>query len=268
MISQAFNNLLRMVYHAPMLKALLKDIPIIRKVYPKERRHPIDVQYGIDTSGVVPVEYIHPDRLLTAQIIPYVGSDPGVIRSALSALGDVDGYTLVDLGCGKGRVTVVGSEFPFQAIIGVELSPKLANTARKNAAIIARTFPNRPDITIHAANVADFQLPEGKLVLFLYHPFGREIMAKLLKQLESSLRLKATHLFFVYDNPVCGDVLDASSAFTRWYADMIPRDSKGMRQNEPVVIWQSVRGARPTQYQRVDRRIIVTDPKWSAMLEV
>jgi hypothetical protein len=261
-------NLLRLVYHAPALKGLLKNIPLIRNIYPHERTHPIDVLYGIDTSGVVPVEYIHPDRSLTARIIPYIGSDPGVIRGALTALGNIDDYTLVDLGCGKGRAVVIGSEFPFRAITGIELSTKLANTARKNAAVVARTFPNRPGITIHEANVTEFQLPKGKLVLFLYHAFGRELLAQLLTKLESSLRSEGAHLFFVYDNPVCGDLLDASSAFTRCYAEMVPRDSKeGLSGHDAVVIWQSIAGARPTPHQRIDRRIIITDPKWRADLE-
>ena len=261
-------HLLRMVYHAPALKGLLKNIPLIRNIYPQERTHPIDVVYGIDTSGAVPVEYIHPDRSLTARINAYAGSDPRVLRGALAALGSIDDYTLVDLGCGKGRAVVVGSEFPFRAIIGIELSTKLANTARKNAAVVARTFPNRPGITIHEANVAEFQLPKGKLVLFLYHSFGRELLAQLLTTLESSLRSEGAHLFFVYDNPVCGDLLDASSAFTRCYAEMVPRDSKeGLSGHDAVVIWQSVAGARPTPHQRVDRHIIITDPKYRADLE-
>jgi len=256
-----------MVYHAPALKGTLRNIPIIRNVYPHERTHPIDTLYGIDTSGVVPVEYIHSDRSLRAQIIPYVGSDPGVVRRSLAALGNVEDYTLLDLGCGKGRVTVIGSEFPFCEIVGIELSTRLATTARRNAAVIARTFPHRPRIAIHAANVTEFQLPKGKLVLFLYNAFGRDLLAQLLTKLESRMRSEEAHMFFVYDNPVCGDLLDASPAFTRWYAERVPRDSQGLRDHEPVVIWQSGVGCRPTPHQGIERRIIITDAKWRADLE-
>jgi SAM-dependent methyltransferase len=268
MRSPFLKNLLRLVYHAPPLKGLLKRIPLVRNIYPHERTHPIDALYGVDTSGVVPVEYIHRDRSLTARIIPYIGSDPGVVRGALAALGNIEDYTLVDLGCGKGRAVIVGSEFPFRAIIGVELSTKLASTAKKNAAIVAHGYPSRPAITIHEANVTDFQLPDGKLVMFLYHAFGRELLAQLLTKLASALRSQGTHLFFVYDNPVCGDVLDSSPAFTRWYADMVRRNSKeGLSGHDAVVIWQSIVGARPTPHRRTDRRIIITDPKWRADLE-
>lgn len=253
-----------MLYHAPALKEMVKRVPLLRNIYPNERAHPIDVLYGIDTSGIVHVEHIHPDRALSARILPYLASDPGVIRGALTALGEISGYTLVDLGCGKGRAVIVASEFPFRAITGVELSTRLANTARKNAAVIARRFPNRPGITIHAANITEFQLPEGALVLFMYHAIGSELLAQLLMNLESSLGAEGAHTFFVYDNPVHGKVLDASPAFTRWYADMVPH-SKGSGA-DAVVIWQSVAGARPSPHRRVDRRIILTDPKWRADL--
>jgi len=80
------------------------------------------------------------------------------VRRGLSALGDIRDYAFIDLGCGKGRVTTVASEFPFREVIGVELSTALAATARANAATVARRFPDRPQVTIAAANVVNFPL--------------------------------------------------------------------------------------------------------------
>jgi hypothetical protein len=34
---------------------------------------------------------------------PYAGSQPSIIRTALKALGSLDCFTFIDLGCGKGR---------------------------------------------------------------------------------------------------------------------------------------------------------------------
>ena len=260
----ALRAFLKRLYHTPALKGFVTSIPIVRHVYPMERKDPIDIQYGINTSGVMPAEVIHPNKSLNALILPYAAASPAVVRASLAALGNIDDHVLIDLGCGKGRVTVLGSELPFLAIIGVELSPHLAKIAKKNANIIARNFPDRPPINIFEANATEFPFPKGNLVLFFYHAFGRELLVQLVRRLEFLLLSDVTHLFFVYDNPVCGDVLDASPTFIRWYANMLPHDPIGTNgesvRSDAVVIWQSVRDARPSPDQNRDCAIDLVDP--------
>ena len=263
-------NLIKTAYHTPAIKKSLTRLPLFRNLYHAvERRDSFDRFYGIDTSGIVPVELIHPDRSLTALICPYLGSRPAAVRSAFTALGNIDEYSLFDIGCGKGRVTVIGTEFPFKEIIGVELSAKLVKDAKRNARLIAKIHPNRPTITIHQANVIDFSLPKGRLVLFMYYSFRRELFTQLVAKLERWILSEGAHVFFVYNNPVCGDILDASPAFTRWYAELIPREPTDYLPlgHDPVVVWQSVICAIPTPHQRIDRRIVVVDPLWKSDLE-
>jgi SAM-dependent methyltransferase len=64
--------------------------------------------------------------------------------------------TFIDLGCGEGRALVIASEFPFRAIVGVELSPALCATATANAAVIANRFPDRMPIQIVQADAGEF----------------------------------------------------------------------------------------------------------------
>jgi hypothetical protein len=103
-VRSRLRKIIRAIFYISPAKKLLETVPVIRNVYaPAQRTHPIDRMYGIDTSGVVPVENIHPDQSLHSQIIAYVGSQPSIVRRALSALGDIRDYVFVDLGCGKGR---------------------------------------------------------------------------------------------------------------------------------------------------------------------
>src|SRR5262245_44984302 len=99
-------------------------------------KHPIDKLYGIDTSG-----YIQEDKILSThkelmgKINPYMGVQPSVLRQIIEDLPDLEQYHFIDLGCGKGRATIVASEFPFKKITGIEISPQLARVGQKNAAI-------------------------------------------------------------------------------------------------------------------------------------
>ena len=251
--------------YAPVVKKPLLKIPVIRGIYPRwERTHPIDAYYGIDTSGVVRIEELCSDKNLLPLINPYAGSQPSIARAGLAALGNVEGYAFIDLGCGKGRVTAIASEFPFREAMGVELSARLADIARANAATIARRFPDRPRIKITEANVADFPLPPGKLVFFNYHAFGSALVAQMVKKIEAALGAGAPHVFFVYYNPVHAEYLDASPAFTRYYAERIPYDKSelgfGPDKEDTVVIWQSVRGSLPVPHKQVDRKIVIAHP--------
>jgi len=170
---------LRVALHAPAVKAVIEVIPGLRTIYsPWQRSHPFDKFYGIDASGFLPAKKIHADPKLAAAIIGYAGSQAGVVRGALSALGDTRDYVFIDVGCGKGRAAIVASEFPFREIIGIELSAELANIARGNVFKISERFPDRPPITIHTCNALDFAPPPRKSVIYMYHSLGRELMKR------------------------------------------------------------------------------------------
>jgi SAM-dependent methyltransferase len=252
------------------LRRCLNAIPPLRKRLPvSHRTHPSDRQYGIDTSGIVPVHKIVANQTLRSQIIPYAASQPGIIRPALSALGKIEEYDFTDLGCGKGRAMVVAGEFPFRSIAGIELSPRLANISRRNLAIVERHHPTRPVSTVIQGNAVSVPFPEGKLALFLYHPFGAELVLQLITKLEKHLASGGAHVFFIYYNPVHGNLLDASPAFTRWYAETLPYHPSelgfGPDTEDTVVIWQSVNGSLPTPHPHPDRPIITKSP-WRADL--
>jgi hypothetical protein len=66
----ALKAFLKRLYHAPALKDFVTRIPIVRNVYAIERMEPIDIHYGINTSGYMPVEVIHPNKSLNALILP------------------------------------------------------------------------------------------------------------------------------------------------------------------------------------------------------
>ena len=74
-----------------------------------------------------------------------MGSQPTIIRRALDTLGDIAGYTFIDIGCGKGRPLVVASEYPFARILGCDISAELVKTAKVG---IINDGPQKPS-SIH-----------------------------------------------------------------------------------------------------------------------
>lgn len=244
------------------LRPALERVPVVRRIYYGwMRRHPFDRANGYDTSGhLETAEHAQPG-VNASEIVPYAGSQPSIVRSALASLPDLADRTFIDLGCGKGRPLLVASEFPFRRLIGVELSQALVDIARSNARIVAERYPGRPAIDVIAGDATRVTLPDEDVVCFMYHPFGRTLLETLRATLERQLAESGRHAFLVYYNPVHGDVIDASPRFVRWRTMSVAYATEelgfGPDLSDTVVIWQS----KPTRYpaQRDAERAIVVD---------
>jgi len=230
-----------------------------------DRVHPFDRAHGTDTSGTVSAGELQAknDHEAVAHVTVYGGSQPSVLREVLSGIPQPETCSFLDLGCGKGRPLLVASEFPFRDIVGVELSPDLARVAQANASIAAVRFPGRTPIRVQVGDATTYPLPAGNFVLFLYHPFGKEQVLKVVRAVEAALsadRQRAAYI--VYYNPVHGDCFDDSPPLTRRFARMLPyaREERGYGPDlsDAVVIWQG--GDLPMPTAGAHARIVVTNP--------
>lgn len=237
--------LMSAVVRQPAVRSLLERVPALQALYGTgwERVHPFDRAHGTDTSGVVSAEALPLDEAARAHAICYAGSQPGVLRAALATLPAVSTCAFVDLGCGKGRALLVASERPFRDIIGVELSPELAAVARRNVARMGELHPERTAIRVVVADASTFSLPAGDLVVFLYHPFGAELVARVVSGIEAALAAEPRQLYVIYYNPVAGHCFDASPRLRRRFAGMLPYAAGelgfGPDTEDTVVIWQA-----------------------------
>lgn len=243
-----------------------------RKATRRSPVHPLDAQYGVDTSGE-----LHGTVLgLGGGTDPgsnngYVGSQPSIIRAALQMIPDREDAALVDIGCGKGRALIVASEFGFRAIVGIELSPELAAIAESNAAIVARKHPDRTPITIVTGDALDVRhLPGGDLVIYLYNPFGRDLIERLRRNVEKLVRGGDRTVYVVYYNPVFGEVFDGSPSLRRIFAETYPYDATelgyGLDSADTVIIWQDSAHAPADVPSGVARPIVVKQDGWHAEL--
>lgn len=263
-------NMYEVVWH-PRLKSLFGRLPFIRHVHNGwARRHPFDVEHGVDTSGSVSAAECAPDAAMASQILPYAGSQPSIVRAGIALLPNHNQYAFVDLGCGKGRALMVASEFSFARLVGVEISPKLAEVARRNAALIAVRDPRRAPIEIQVADATVMRPPAAQVVYFMYNPFGRALTETLVDGLERQLANGLQHAFLVYYNPVYGDVFDRSPRFARWQAETIPyADDElgfGPDLSDTLVTWQTLPGLYPA-LPRASRRIVISGSGLHASLE-
>jgi SAM-dependent methyltransferase len=154
---------------------------------------------GLDTwrSTSEPEHEEDPDRVL------YMASAWHVLPRALRYLGVSDHDTFVDFGCGKGRVVHQAARWPFRRVIGVEISPILAEIARTTVAARRRQHRCR-NIEIVVSDVAEFTVPDDLTIGYLFHPFWNEAFDAFLGGILDSIDRQPRRVRLIYTHPLHG----------------------------------------------------------------
>lgn len=260
------------IINAPGIKKVLSSLPGTRAFYGSkwDKKHPFDRAYGTDTSG-----FLYGDDILTGHPAeehgsPYAGVQPSILRTVLATLPNINSSTFIDLGCGKGRPMLIASEFPFQDIVGVELSPSLASAATRNAEIMARRHPERTRIRVDIGDATAYPYPNGDVVVFIYNSFDRELMSKVVESVEGAIKANPNRaMFVIYCNPASGDCFDASPLLTRRFAQMLPYAPDELAYAEDaedgIIVWQGGNATPPAT--RADAEIVIVKERWRAVLK-
>jgi SAM-dependent methyltransferase len=87
--------------------------------------------------------------------------------------------SFVDIGCGLDRALIVAYELEFQKLYGLDISESLINACSENLKA------SGIEASLICNDVDNFQIPNGKILIYLFNPFGEKKMANLVKKLES-----------------------------------------------------------------------------------
>ena len=119
-----------------------------------------------------------------------------------------DCRSIVDLGCGKGRVMAVAAHYGFQRITGVEFAVELCEEAHRN---LRRTEQKVPCFkwNIFRGHVLHYHIRQDDSVFFLFNPFDGNTLSSFLSRLDESCQRFQRTTYFLYANPEYGRVLEA-----------------------------------------------------------
>ncbi len=195
----------------------------------KDLPHPFDSEYGVDTGGLIASRDLDAGHPHDAHSVGYYGVAPsvfrGLLRNWLETLRtsdcEIESYTFVDLGAGKGRALLLASEVPFREVIGVELNANLAQIAERKVERWQQAGRARSEIRVICQDVTEFAWPQTPLVVYLYNPFGHKVMARLLARLQSAIAAGAGPVDILYANPDCAFVMDRHPEFARLWSQHI-----------------------------------------------
>jgi precorrin-6B methylase 2 len=111
------------------------------------------------------------------------------LRYLISHVGiNYQEYDFVDIGCGKGRVLLVASSFPFRSISGIELSRPALEIAGKNIRTYRSADQKCFNIHIRKVDARYFEPDITNTVYYFFEPFDTVILTAVLAKLSSKLR--------------------------------------------------------------------------------
>src|SRR5580692_2906889 len=208
----------------PTLKRLVFTLwEFARDSTPSRRRQRYgDVEYDwdfrVDTTGAT-VGWR--DRLLGYFSSPYQPTEPALFREMLAGLInanpkiDFREFTFIDIGSGKGRALLMAADYPFRRILGIELLPALHRVAQENIKKYKSDSQQCFAIDRLLGDACDFPFPLEPIVLYLFNPLPESGLARMLSNLEHSLREHPRPVLVLYHNPLLEPVLTRSVTFKK-----------------------------------------------------
>ena len=169
-------------------------------------RHPFDLEFGVRTSGLVAGRNLGSGHRNDRHVTAYYAIAPSVFQGIIvrwrqcRPLAPIDAYTFVDLGAGMGRAMLLAAAYPFRNVLGVELHPTLARIARRNLALWRAAKRTGVPMRMHCRDAADFPLPTGPCVAFLFNPFGAPVLRRVLRAWTRTLAERDGQLDILYVN--------------------------------------------------------------------
>ncbi len=192
-------------------------------------RHPFDLEFGVRTSGLIAGRHLTTGHRHDRHATAYYAVAPSVFRGMIvrwrrcRPLAPIDEFTFIDLGAGMGRAVLLAAEFPFRAVSGVELNPALAQIGRRNLAIWRAAGRARAPMRMICRDAAEFELPPGPCVAFLFNPFAGPVLRRMVRNWAGKLAGRSRKLDVLYVNNEQESILRQQAGFTRLFHGEIRR---------------------------------------------
>lgn len=171
---------------------------------------PFDRRYGVQTTGDRKISELSVSGASAADAVDYEGTPVNYFPIVMSYLPrDLKDFVFVDYGSGKGRALLLASRFNFKRIVGVEFAKDLHEIAERN---ISAYLPRRqlcPNLHSVHADAIEFEIPEEHgCVFYIFNPFGKRTLAKVLDRIEASYRRHPRKMYLLYYNPKHAELVE------------------------------------------------------------
>lgn len=124
-----------------------------------------------------------------------------MLEQLLTAFRKISAETsIIDLGCGKGRMMMVAPHFGITNIKGIDFARELCQQAIANMKVKEKQFPGIKWKVIHQ-NVEEYNVRRSDSVFFMFNPFDSQVLKNFLRKLDASCEQFPRTTYFIYASP-------------------------------------------------------------------
>lgn len=139
------------------------------------------------------------------------------MKKAFKALGkNYAELSLLDIGCGDGKVLNFAMLHSFRRVIGIDLDVLAVKNAMLNCDIMNKNGFKTP-YNVYYSDALEYTIPAGTNVIFLFNPFGKQTMQAVLNNIIRYGSVDKTELYIIYVVPVHRDLFDDHKQFCKTY---------------------------------------------------
>ena len=168
-----------------------------------------DFKYNLDTYSWVSVNDLGVESHNKKHAVLYQATRVISLKKLFKRLKIPKDQILVDIGCGKGRVLIIASEFGFKEVRGIEFSPLLCAIAKDNIFVFNARNQTHTKFEIINSDAAEYKYKGDEDVFFLYNPFDSYIMKKVLQNISDSINRQKRQVKLIYNNPRHRDLIQS-----------------------------------------------------------
>jgi SAM-dependent methyltransferase len=172
-----------------------------RRAYARLRRLATDLlfewRYGVHTSHVVQHEEL---GLVDKDRVHYVPSGWWSLRRILPRNDVSEDDVFVDLGAGMGRIVLLAAMYDIRRVVGVEISDRLSDMARRNIEAVGHRLCCK-QVDIITTDVLDFRIPDDASIIYMYSPFKGEIFRAVVDNIIASVDRSPRRVRIIYRFP-------------------------------------------------------------------
>ena len=174
-----------------------------------------DRRYGVMTCGLLHASNVGAISSNADHAVFYMPTEAWIIPTLFTHISDIkhEDFVFVDLGSGMGRMLLAASDYPFKRVIGVEFSHQLHAIAEQNLRSYRSAVQRCHAIGSVCMDVTEFRFPDEPLVVYMFNPFRRHVMERVISNLDRSLSAQERPAYILYVNPRERDVLDRATRF-------------------------------------------------------
>ena len=160
-----------------------------------------DLDFNVDTAGIVQLADMEVAGPNHDHGHYYLGTNPKTFENAMRQLPiEHEKFTFIDYGSGKGKALLLASLWDFLAVVGVEFSKLLHESALQNCKKFRHAGQKCRDITSIHMDATQYDLPMTPLVIYFYNPFSETVMSAVLKKIQTSLLAQPREIWIFYSH--------------------------------------------------------------------